>query len=76
MIKFQYANISLAAINTGMLREVDTHHLVAFGWSLSWLSATPTSTILNAFNAMTVGTADVALGDFSFYGRPVKAPAN
>jgi hypothetical protein len=30
MVEFENADIGVAAIDTGMRRKVDTHHLVAF----------------------------------------------
>ena len=74
VVEFEDTDIRVAAIDTGMITEVDMHHLIAFSCLLSRLGATPTSALFNRFNTMAVRAAHLALSDLGFDSRPVKAP--
>ncbi len=71
VVKLKDTDIGFAAIDTGMIAEVDTQHLIAFSCLSSRLGTTPTLVMLNCFNTMTVGTTYFALSDFSFNSGPV-----
>ena len=74
MVEFEDADIEVAAIDAGMITEVDTHHLIAFSCLLTRLGTAPTSVSLNCFDAVAVGATHFALSDLCFDGGPVKAP--
>ena len=73
MIEFEDANVCFAAINTRMHRKIDAHLLVDFGLLLSILTGAPVAPMLKSLDAVTVGTANPALSDFSFDSGPAKA---
>jgi len=75
VVEFENTDIRVATIDTGMIIEVDTHHLIAFSCLLSRPVTTPTSFTLNRFDTMAVGATHFALSDLGFDSGPVKAPA-
>lgn len=75
VVEFKDTDIRVAAIDAGMVTEVDMHHLIAFSCLLSRMGTTPTSVPFNRFNTMTVSATHFAFGDFGFDSGPVKAPA-
>jgi hypothetical protein len=74
MVEFEDANITVATIDAGVPGEVDTQHLIAFGWLFSRLGAAPAVALLNSFDAVTVGAAYLALIDLGFDSGPINAP--
>lgn len=74
VVKLEDANISFAAINTGMSGKIDAYHLIASSWLFGRPVATPASIPFNCFDTMAVSTTYLTFGDLSFNSRPVKAP--
>src|SRR5260370_7512137 len=75
MVEFEDADIEVAAIDAGMITEVDTHHLIAFSCLLTRLDTAPTSVSLNCFNPVAVCATPFALTHLPFNVVPLKSPA-
>ncbi len=66
MVEFEEANICFVTINTRMHSKVGAHLLVDFGLLLRILVGAPVVAALKSLDAVTVGTANLALSDFGF----------